>query len=418
VRYISHELRTPLNTTFLGMRLLSKDFNLSDDPRDRVRFETLTDMSLSCTAALDILNDLLCFEKLESGILDLHKQEVQVMPFLQDCVNMFAVQAKECAVTMSVDTEFDSTDYDLHRNPEDLEPDSTPGYGISRSFMSLEDSDVVVIDKFKMDQVIRNLISNALKFTPRGGSISLKVTFIPNTPSSSSTCSKNSSGYRKLGLIRQESYWSKSISSLYGRRGRGRRVFPDFGAATGEWDNLDLEAGAGVPSSRFELNLGSNDSSALTLKGKLVIVVHDSGAGISATNQKRLFKEIVQFQPEILQVPHIPLSVPLMLTLSLPSTSTTTSSEFEDSQFKANFFSTLLFFSLSLSLPHSFSRSLTFSISHSRSFSPSLSLSLTLSLSHSLSLSLSLFLSLSHSLIGWRREWTGTVDHEGYRGTS
>jgi signal transduction histidine kinase len=307
VRYISHELRTPLNTTFLGMRLLSKDFNLSDDPRDRVRFETLTDMSLSCTAALDILNDLLCFEKLESGILDLHKQEVQVMPFLQDCMNMFAVQAKEGAVTMSVDTEFNSSDYDLHRNSEDLEPDSTSGYGKSRSFLSLEDSDVVMIDKFKMDQVIRNLISNALKFTPRGGSISVKVTFIPNTPTSSS---ENSSGYRKLGLIRQESYWSKSISSLYGRRGRGRgrRIFPDFSTVTGDWDNLDPETGAGAPlSGRFESNLGSNDSSMPTLIGKLVIVVHDSGAGISATNQKRLFKEIVQFQPEILQVPYVPL---------------------------------------------------------------------------------------------------------------
>ena len=31
------------------------------------------------------------------------------------------------------------------------------------------------VDKFKMDQVIRNLISNALKFTPTGGSVSVTV---------------------------------------------------------------------------------------------------------------------------------------------------------------------------------------------------------------------------------------------------
>lgn len=33
------------------------------------------------------------------------------------------------------------------------------------------------VDKFKMDQVIRNLISNALKFTPSGGSVSVTVSF-------------------------------------------------------------------------------------------------------------------------------------------------------------------------------------------------------------------------------------------------
>ena len=35
--------------------------------------------------------------------------------------------------------------------------------------------------------------------------------------------------------------------------------------------------------------------------GKLVVVVKDNGAGISKENQKRLFTEIVQFNPEILQ---------------------------------------------------------------------------------------------------------------------
>ena len=38
-----------------------------------------------------------------------------------------------------------------------------------------------------------------------------------------------------------------------------------------------------------------------SIAGKLVIVVKDTGAGISKENQKRLFTEIVQFNPEILQ---------------------------------------------------------------------------------------------------------------------
>ena len=42
-------------------------------------------------------------------------------------------------------------------------------------FRPLHIEDCVCVDKFKMDQVIRNLISNALKFTPRGGSVNVTV---------------------------------------------------------------------------------------------------------------------------------------------------------------------------------------------------------------------------------------------------
>jgi protein involved in sex pheromone biosynthesis len=40
------------------------------------RYDTLCDVSQACRTAVDILNDLLCFDKLESGILEVHKHEV------------------------------------------------------------------------------------------------------------------------------------------------------------------------------------------------------------------------------------------------------------------------------------------------------------------------------------------------------
>jgi signal transduction histidine kinase len=70
------------------------------DTVDVERFDILCDVKLSCEAAVDILNDLLCYEKLESGILDLHPQNISVIPFLSDTVEMFALQARDSGVTM------------------------------------------------------------------------------------------------------------------------------------------------------------------------------------------------------------------------------------------------------------------------------------------------------------------------------
>ena len=110
---------------------------------------------------MEILNDLLCFDKLESGILELHKHDVTVMPFIANCVNMFGSQAKEAGIAMS-----------------NITGDGMPPLSCDLSYLSsskLFQGDTVTMDKFKMDQVLRNLISNAMKFTPRGGSVTGKI---------------------------------------------------------------------------------------------------------------------------------------------------------------------------------------------------------------------------------------------------
>ena len=129
----------------------------SRDPKDKERYDTLCDVNLSCAAAVDILNDLLCYEKLESGILDLHRESVLVLSFLGDCVSMFSAQARECDVSLSLIS---------------TEPEERLHYEYA-----LQQHDTFYVDKFKMDQVIRNLISNALKFTARKGSVTVKANF-------------------------------------------------------------------------------------------------------------------------------------------------------------------------------------------------------------------------------------------------
>ena len=140
MRYISHELRTPLNTAFLGLKLLTGEMKASKDPRDIERYDTLCDVNISCMAAVDILNDLLCYEKLDSGILQLHKENITVRLFLNDSVSMFSAQAREGGITISVVTD--------------------AGMDISTDMitsLSLQEHDSIFVDKFKMDQVIRNM---------------------------------------------------------------------------------------------------------------------------------------------------------------------------------------------------------------------------------------------------------------------
>eukprot|EP00607_Mallomonas_marina_P002733 CAMPEP_0182439296 /NCGR_PEP_ID=MMETSP1167-20130531/86351_1 /TAXON_ID=2988 /ORGANISM="Mallomonas Sp, Strain CCMP3275" /LENGTH=582 /DNA_ID=CAMNT_0024632967 /DNA_START=852 /DNA_END=2600 /DNA_ORIENTATION=- len=194
VRYISHEVRTPLNTAIMGLQVLAEDLKAS---QDRESMETVSDIHRSCDVAVQVLNELLTFDKLEGGTLMLEKTEVNAMELITDIVHLFQVQARQCKVTLAVAA--------VARDEAELN--------------SLK----INIDVNKIAQVIRNLVSNGLKFTSTGGNVDVVV---------------------------------------------------------------DLCDGA------------DNEGTPCRL---LKVHVTDNGAGISPENQKRLFKEIVQFNPGKLQ---------------------------------------------------------------------------------------------------------------------
>ena len=376
-----------------------KEFKGSSELREINHYETLNDISISCTAALDILNDLLCFEKLESGILDLHKLEVAVLPFIHDCAAMFAVQAREANITMKIVTNGDDSDFHgniyqgntevgmrgcanlyindnmndekMNNNSDNLSIDKDVSAIITGSdlvksivsvtekiqFLPLETTDVVFMDKFKMDQVIRNLISNALKFTPRDGLITVTASFVP---SENLKFNESNGKDEKIVDTRASSgrtmrtSWSGSFNYLYGTYGlllggvegsvRHRKILPV--RSMNSTERVKRNISENLPSERIVSernknkklnflasnidgsdeymhsvkNFTSNDLNPTEkaylkgtsrkngrhgprgISGKLVITVEDSGAGISEENQQRLFKEIIQFNPEILQV--------------------------------------------------------------------------------------------------------------------
>ncbi len=57
--------------------------------------ELVADTNQACTIAVEILNDLLMYEKIDGGLLVLDAQEVMLWPFVDEVLKMFGVQVRK-----------------------------------------------------------------------------------------------------------------------------------------------------------------------------------------------------------------------------------------------------------------------------------------------------------------------------------
>ena len=141
VSNMSHELRTPLNTV-LGFSKLLKEHGerrLSDE--DIVQYAGL--IQDSARHLLAVINGILDISKIQSGTYALDAFEVDVGAVLRDCVAEAEATAEEAGVAISLRLAF-----------------SLP---------------LVRGDDTKLAQVFSNLISNAVKFTPKGGTVTVEA---------------------------------------------------------------------------------------------------------------------------------------------------------------------------------------------------------------------------------------------------
>ena len=109
MRYISHEIRTPLNTVFLGMAFVRSSLEhliKSNYSKDIIEIgilsETVDDMSNSCQAALAILNDLLTFDKIDSGQMQIELEETHPWLYFYSAVRPFGVQARQKNIRLTI----------------------------------------------------------------------------------------------------------------------------------------------------------------------------------------------------------------------------------------------------------------------------------------------------------------------------
>ena len=93
VRYISHEIRTPLNTVFMGIQLARTQLAAgnADDSGS-----ILHDVEESCVTAVEILNDILLYDKIEDGRMELEKSDVSAKTLVESVADLFMIQVGMC----------------------------------------------------------------------------------------------------------------------------------------------------------------------------------------------------------------------------------------------------------------------------------------------------------------------------------
>jgi signal transduction histidine kinase len=137
---MSHELRTPLNTILGVAEVLQEQIY---GPLTAKQYYALGNLVESGRHLLSLINDILDLAKVEAGQVSLNLEQVEVEPVCEAAVRMIrqTATARRLTVTMRID----------------------PAVKI------------IYADELRLKQVLINLLTNAVKFTPAGGNVGLEV---------------------------------------------------------------------------------------------------------------------------------------------------------------------------------------------------------------------------------------------------
>ncbi|MDI6757419.1 MAG: HAMP domain-containing sensor histidine kinase [Endomicrobiia bacterium] len=149
VASVTHELRSPLAAvqSYVSLLLEKKDFSREIVEESMIRIKNNT------TRLGRFINDLLDVAKIEAGKLDISCVRMNIAPAITDVIELFAAAAAEKKIKLSA---------------------GLPGEKI-----------MVIADEDRLRQVITNLVNNALKFTPAGGTVTVKAVAEPAAYTSS-----------------------------------------------------------------------------------------------------------------------------------------------------------------------------------------------------------------------------------------
>ena len=137
---MSHDIRTPMNAITGYTALALKENDIPETIRDY-----LDKIDTSGKQLLSLINDILDMSRIESGKMELDPTPGDLVEVLEETCHIFDIQMESKPLTYTVD----------HSN-------------ITHRY--------VVCDKNRLNRILLNLISNAYKFTPANGKVSVKLT--------------------------------------------------------------------------------------------------------------------------------------------------------------------------------------------------------------------------------------------------
>ncbi|RKR82688.1 signal transduction histidine kinase [Mucilaginibacter gracilis] len=231
---MSHELRTPLNSILVLARIL-KDNKAQTLTDDQIKYATV--IFNAGNDLLTLINDILDLSKIESGKLELVNEQVKIAAILKDSEALFAEVAKNKNIIFTTRLEAGVPEY-------------------------------ILTDMVRTQQVVKNLLSNAFKFTSENGSVSVIADLDETRKNLSLTIKDTGIGipYDKQKLIFEAFQQADgSTSRKYGGTGLGLSISRELAHLLGGVIKLKSTPGEG---SEFSL--------ILPLEGILASTQHEA----------------------------------------------------------------------------------------------------------------------------------------------
>lgn len=264
---ISHELKTPLNG-ILGMCAVCMQ---EEDPAKLKR--SLGIIYKSGDLLLNLLTDLLTFSKNQVGQqLSLDEKEFKLREISSQVLAIFDKQAKDGQISLRVDFQGTESSNGLVSTSEQDGKDYGP-FGTGRV------KDMVMWgDQHRILQVVINLVSNSLKFTPPGGVVVLTVRCLGEAPETNS---------RKTSIL------SKTSRQVSSRQVSSASLALPMSQRTDTANQINV---FGEKSAAFAHIMAAERSLSPPPGRKLLFEfeVRDSGPGIAEDQQQRIFEPFVQ----------------------------------------------------------------------------------------------------------------------------